>query len=338
MMERIDFGKTGERVSPVSLGCMLMGTTIGKEESFAILDDFLARGGNFLDTANCYAWWVGHGEFVGDESETVLGEWMKSRRSRERVFLATKAGARLRDPAAIRDSEGLVYWDRVDEAREFLSAPNMRAAVEGSLRRLQTDRIDLYYAHIDDRRTPLEETLGVFADLVREGKVRYIAASNLRTWRLERARRISAANGWPLYVAIQQQYSYLRPKPGADFGVAVNVDGELLDYLAANGDLMLLAYSPLLKGIYDDRAKREAYYNWEKFRGDDADARLAALAKLSGELGVTNSNLVLAWLLHQPRVIPILGFSRIEQYRENMKALDVRLGFAQLERLNRASG
>jgi aryl-alcohol dehydrogenase-like predicted oxidoreductase len=232
----------------------------------------------------------------------------------------------------------LVYWDRVDEAREFLAAPTVRAAVEGSLRRLQTDRIDLYYAHIDDRSTPLEETLGVLTDLVREGKVRYIAASNLRTWRLERARQISAANGWPAYSVIQQQYSYLRPKAGADFGVGVSVDAELLDYHSAHEDLMLMAYSPLLKGIYDDRIKRESHYIWDQFNHEDSRARLAALESLAGELGVTNSQLVLAWLLHQPRVIPILGFSRMGQYRENLKALDIRLTTAQMERLNRASG
>ena len=281
-MNKVEFSKTGERVSAVALGCMLMGTSLSREDSFAVLDHFLGEGGNFLDTANCYAWWVGRGEFVGDESETVLGDWMKARSTRNRVFLATKAGARLKNPAAIRDADGAVYWDRVEADREFLSAPTVRKAVEGSLRRLQTDHIDLYYAHIDDRATPLEETLGAFNDLVREGKVRRIACSNLRTWRLERARRISAAHGWAPYTAVQQQYSYFRPKPGADFGVGVNVDAELLDYLRENEDLMLLAYSPILKGIYDDRTKREAYYNWAKFDNDDARARLAALTALAG--------------------------------------------------------
>jgi aryl-alcohol dehydrogenase-like predicted oxidoreductase len=336
-MEYIEFGKTGEKVSQVNLGCMLMGSIIDQETSFAILDHFTEAGGNFLDTANCYAWWVGKGEFVGDESEVVLGEWLKARGNRQQVFLASKAGARLKDPAAIRDGQGNVYWDRVESARELLAPATIRKAIEGSLRRLQTDYIDLYYAHIDDRVTPLEETLETFDRLVKEGKVRYIACSNYRTWRLERARQISARKGWAAYTAIQQQYSYLRPKAGADFGEAVNVDTELTDYLQSNPDLMLLAYSPLLKGIYDEQQKREAYYNWNLFDNDDARVRLETLSKMAQELGVSNNNLVLAWVMHQPRTIPIIGFSRMEQYLENMKALDIHLTDQQMDVLNNAS-
>jgi aryl-alcohol dehydrogenase-like predicted oxidoreductase len=316
---------------------MLMGTSLDKDDSFDVLDHFVDQGGNFLDTANCYAWWIGRGEFVGDESENVLGEWLKARGNRERVFLATKAGARLKNPGAIRDAQGNVYWDRVEADRELLAPATIRKAIEDSLRRLQTDYIDLYYAHIDDRVTPLEETLGAFDELVREGKVRAIAASNLRTWRLERARQISAAHGWAAYTAIQQQYSYFRPKAGADLGVGVNADDELLDYLRGNEDLLLLAYSPLLKGIYDDESKRKAYYGWPLFDNDDTRARLQALTAVARELGVSNNNLVLAWLMHQPRVIPILGFSRKEQYFENMKSLDIRLGAEQMQTLDRAS-
>lgn len=138
-------------------------------------------------------------------------------------------------------------------------------------------------------------------------------------------------------VAIQQQYSYLRPKAGADFGISVNVDDELLDYLKSNEGITLLPYSPLLKGIYDDEKKREAYYNWHFFNNDDARTRLKALTGMAKELNISNSQLVIAWLLHQPRTIPILGFSNLDQLDHNLKALDVHLREEQMEILCRAS-
>jgi aryl-alcohol dehydrogenase-like predicted oxidoreductase len=161
---------------------------------------------------------------------------------------------------------------------------------------------------------------------------------NFRTWRLERARQISAARGWASYVAIQQQYSYLRPKPGADFGIAVNADAELLDYVRANQEVTLIAYSPLLKGIYESDRKREAYYNWPLFNSCDAEVRLETLSKMAQELGVSNHQLVLAWLLHhRPQVIPILAASSVEQYEHNMQALNIHLTAEQVTMLNEAS-
>jgi aryl-alcohol dehydrogenase-like predicted oxidoreductase len=314
---------------------MLMGSATDRAVSFEMLDRFVDAGGDFLDTANCYAWWIGQGEFGGDESESLLGQWLQERKKRDRVFLATKVGGRLKDITRIRDEQGHVYWDRVRDEYEYLSARVIRRDVEDSLRRLQTDYVDLYYAHIDDRVTPLEETLAALNQLVQEGKVRFIACSNFRTWRLERARQISRVRSWASFVAIQQQYSYLRPKPGADFGIAVNADDELLNYVRSNDDVTLVAYSPLLKGIYESEKKREAYYNWPLFNSCDAEVRLEVLSKLALELGVSNHQLVLAWLLHhQPRVIPIIAASSVGQYERNMAALDIRLTAEQLERLN----
>ncbi len=337
-MKKVALGKTGVNVSEISLGCMLMGSATNRATSFEMLDRFVDAGGDFLDTANCYAWWIGRGEFVGDESETLLGQWMKERKNRDRVFLATKVGGRLKDMKGIRDEQGNVHWDRVRDEYEYLAARVIRQGVEDSLRRLQTDHIDLYYTHIDDRAAPQEETLEALNRLVEEGKVRFIACSNFRTWRLERARQISAARGWASYVAIQQQYSYLRPKPGADFGIAVNADDELLDYLRANEEVTLIAYSPLLKGIYESDKKREAYYNWPLFNSCDAEVRLETLAKLAQELGVSHHQLVLAWLLHhQPRVIPIVAASSIVQYEHNLQALNIQLTDEQLDILNSAT-
>ncbi len=337
-MQKVALGKTGVNVSEINLGCMLMGSALDRTTSYEMLDRFVAAGGDFLDTANCYAWWVGRGEFVGAESETLVGQWLKERKNRDRVFLATKVGARLKDVKRIRDGQGQVYWDQVRQEYEYLSAQVIRQAVEDSLRRLQTDHIDLYYAHIDDRVTAQEETLAALQRLVEEGKVRFIACSNFRTWRLERARQISAARGWASYVAIQQQYSYLRPKPGADFGIALNADDELLDYLRCNEEVTLIAYSPLLKGIYENEQKREAYYNWPLFNSCDAEVRLETLAQLAQELGVSRHQLVLAWLLHQrPRVIPIVAASSLDQYEHNLQSLQIHLTDEQLAILNSAT-
>ncbi len=334
-MKQVLLGNTGENVSQMCLGAMLMGTTIDPQTSMAMLDCFLEEGGNFIDTANCYAWWAPGG--VGGESESLLGEWMKARGSRQKIFLATKVGAKLRDVRQVKDAEGNIAWEKVPQAYEYLAPATIRKGAEDNLRRLQTGHIDLYYVHIDDPRTPIEDTLEALNRLVEEGKVRFIGCSNFRTWRLERSRTVSQARGWAQYVAIQQEYSYFRPKPGVDFGIGGHTDSELKHYLAANPEVALLAYSPLLKGIYDDQAKRERYYNWHIYNHPDSHARLEVLSQMAKTLGVSNSQLVLAWMLHQqPTVIPIMAASRLDQYHHNMGALDIRLTAEQMETLNRA--
>lgn len=336
-MNQVQLGNTTEKVSQICLGAMLMGSSISKEVSESMLDRFMEMGGNFIDTANCYAWWMGDGQFIGDESENLLGEWMKTRRNRDRIFLATKAGARIREPEKMRNTAKEIQWDRLPAGYEFLSARAIQQAVEGSLRRLQTDHIDLYYAHIDDRQTPLEETLEAFNQLVQQGKVKYIACSNYRTWRLERSLGISDRNHWAAYSAIQQEYSYLHRKPEVDKGIDVHVDEELLDFIANNPRVSLIAYSPLLKGIYDDPVKRANYYNWDKYNFDDSRIRLEVLSKMAKELGVSNSQLVIAWLLHhQPTVIPILGSSRMDQFEHNMESTKIKLTDEQIRTLNGA--
>jgi aryl-alcohol dehydrogenase-like predicted oxidoreductase len=338
MMDKVELGKTGQLVSRYCLGTMLMGTLTDRPAAFEMLDRFAAAGGNFIDTANCYAWWLAGEYSAGDESETLLGEWIKERRKRDKIFLATKAGARLKDVRQVRSPEGTIAWEKVPQAYEYLSAAAIQNAIEGSLRRLNTDYIDLYYAHIDDRVTPLEETLQALNNLVVAGKVRHLACSNLRTWRLERARNLSRQHGWAAYVALQQEYSYLRPKPGLRTGVDVHVDDELIDYLNNNAEVTLLAYSPLLKGIYDNQQKREAYYNWNYYNNDDTRARLEVLGRMARELNVTNSQLVLAWMVHhRPLVIPILGARNLEQYDQCMAALDIHLTDEQMSILNQAS-
>ena len=335
-MERVELGKTGEMVSQLCLGAMIMGTTTDRETSFAMLDEFLAAGGSFIDTANCYAWWIGKNP--GGESETLLGEWMKERGNRDQVFLATKGGAAIPNLGAVKDADGNIAWENVRANYEYLSPAALRKALEGSLRRLQVETIDLYYVHIDDRETSIEETLEELDCFVREGKVRYIGCSNFETWRLERSLNISRAHRLAQYVALQNEYSYFRPRPGTDFGIGAHTGDEQLDYLRANPEVTLLGYSPLLKGIYDDPAKRERYYNWHIYNTEDNRARLEKLSKMAAELGVSNNQLVLAWLLHHrsPRIIPIMTASGMEQFHHNMAALEIQLSQEQLAVLNEA--
>jgi aryl-alcohol dehydrogenase-like predicted oxidoreductase len=233
-------GSTGEEVARLALGCMLMGTSTDEAASMAMLDRYVEAGGNFLDTANCYAWWPREGD-RGGESESVLGRWLARGGRRDRVFLATKGGGMIDDPVAARGADGQVDWSKV--RFEGAGADTLRTAIDGSLRRLGTDHVDLYYVHVDDRRTPLEETLEALAGLVRAGKVRYLGWSNVRTWRLERIRRLCVQNGWPLPVAVQQQHTYLRPKAGADSASVVGP--EQADYLREHDDQTLVASSPV---------------------------------------------------------------------------------------------
>jgi aryl-alcohol dehydrogenase-like predicted oxidoreductase len=336
-MNQIELGTTGVKVSRISLGTMLMGSATDPQTSIAMLDRYLDLGGNFLDTANCYAWWIGKGEFVGDESELLLGNWMRQRKNRRHIFLATKVGARLKEGTPIRDASGNPRYELVAENRELLSPNSIRSGIENSLRRLQTDYIDLYYAHIDDRHTPLEEILGTFNDLIKEGKVRFIGCSNFRTWRLERANRIAAANGWQPFVAWQQEFTYVRPKSGADFGETVHVDDEQLDYLASNPQVSLVAYSPLLRGIYESETKRKAYYNWHLYDSPDSTKRLEVVSSMSKEMGISNSQLVLAWMLqHRSRAIPIVAASSLPQFEHNFAVADIQLTAQQMQILDDA--
>ncbi|MFL6075316.1 MAG: aldo/keto reductase [Mycobacteriales bacterium] len=329
-MESVELGGTGVRVSRLALGCMIMGTRTPEDEAFRILDRYLDLGGDFLDTANCYAWWLRDGS-RGGESEELLGRWFARGGTRDRVFLATKGSAMVTEPVFTADGEP--DWSAV--RFEGAGADTLRRNLDGSLRRLGTDHVDLYYVHVDDASTPLEETLGALAGLVEAGKTRYIGWSNVRTWRLERIRQLCARNGWPAPVALQQQHSYLRPRP-AEATPSI-VTHEQLDYLRAHPDLTLVAYSPILKGLYDDLAKRNSGM-MASYAGPDADARLAEVDRVAAETGARPSQVVLAWLLadRQPRIIPLIGPRTLDQFETAVPALDLTLTGEQLASLDAA--
>src|SRR3954454_19364079 len=186
-MQLRELGRSGIKVSPICLGGNVFGWTADEKASFAVLDDFTTAGGNFIDTADVYSTWVdGH---TGGESETVLGKWLKSRGTRNMLIIATKVGSDM------------------GNGKKGLKAAYIAQAVEDSLKRLQTDTIDLYQSHRDDLETPQEETLEAYGKLVKAGKVRAIGASNFTAERLSAALAISAKNGLPRYESLQPEYN-----------------------------------------------------------------------------------------------------------------------------------
>ncbi len=309
-MKTMALGNTGEQVSALCLGAMYFGSRNDEATSYQLLDRYVAAGGSFIDTANIYAHWVQG--FQGGESEALLGRWMRQRGNRQRLFLASKVGF------------------GYSEARPGLSARQIERECEKSLRRLGVETIDLYYAHVDDRATPLEETLEAFDRLVRAGKVRFLGASNYLAWRLAEARCISRANGWAEFCCVQQRHTYLRPRPGQRFDPQIAANDDLLDFCRSAG-VTLLAYSVLLSGAYarPDRPLPAQY------RGADTEARLAALREVAAAHGATPNQIVLAWMLHHG-VLPLIAASTEEQLRENLAALAVTLSEADLERLDAA--
>ncbi|MEV1010894.1 aldo/keto reductase [Streptomyces sp. NPDC049881] len=335
-MKTVPLGRTGERVGELALGCMQMGTRTDEPTSFAILDRFLADGGTFLDTADCYAWWDSPGSF-GGESESLLGRWFARTGRRDDVFLATKGSARLNSLDGVwGDWEGAAPDSAARNGYVGAGAGTLRRALDDSLRRLGTDHVDLYYVHVDDRSTPLEETLEALAGLVAAGKTRYIGWSNVRTWRLERIRQLCERHGWPAPVALQQQHSYLRRRAGLDH--ASIVDDEQLDYLRAHDDLTLVAYSPVLKGAFDHPERRTGHPVMGPYEGPDATARFAVADEIAWETGTTPGQVVLAWLLRQedPALIPLVGPRTYEQYVSSAAATGIELTGEQLKRLDEA--
>ncbi|MFI6154114.1 aldo/keto reductase [Kitasatospora sp. NPDC051170] len=318
-MKHRALGVGGPEASALCLGAMTFGTTVDEGTATAILDRFTEAGGTFVDTSNNYAFWVPGA--TGFESEELLGRWIRSRGNRESLVLASKSGA--------RPVPGLPFPEHI----EGLAGPVLRAAVEGSLRRLGTDRLDVHYAHVADPNTPVEETLGAYAGLVGDGKVGLLGCSNHTAAQLFEANALAARRGWPGYRCVQQRHSYLMPRPDADFGVQAHADVALLDHLADHPGTVLLAYSPLLGGAYGrpDRSPGEQY-DWP-----GAKARLAVLAEVTAETGATVNQVVLAWLLAHPvPTVPVLGVSSVAQLDEALGALELRLDEDQLRRLSEA--
>ena len=314
-MEMRALGRSELRVPPLCLGGNVFGWTADKAMSFRLLDRALEAGLDFIDTAEMYSVWVpGHS---GGESEAIIGEWMASRGCRDRVVVATKVGA-----------------DMGDE-RKGLAPSRIRDGIEGSLRRLRTDRIDLYQAHYDDAQTPLEEVLGTFAELVEEGKVRVLGASNHSAARLREALAVSARLGLPRYESLQPHYN-LYDRAGYEAE---------LEPLCLEQGLGVICYFGLARGFLTGKYRSRADLG-KSPRGDGIasylDARgtriLKSLDEVAAGLRATPAQVALAWLIARPSVTaPIASATGPEQLEDLIAAASLQLDPEALARLDSAS-
>ncbi len=306
-------GNSGIAIAPLVFGGNVFGWTADEARSFALLDRFVERGFNAIDTADSYSAWVPGNQ--GGESETVIGNWLRQRGRRDDVMLMTKVG----------------MWER----RKGLSAANIEAAVEDSLRRLGTDYIDVYFAHIDDAETPLEETLTAFSRLVDAGKVRALGASNYSAERLQEALKLSADKGLPRYEVLQPEYN-LYDRHGFESGL-----GEV----ARSNGLGAICYfalaSGFLSGKYrsvEDLEGRPRAAILKKYFDERGLRILATLRELSQELSATPAQISLAWLLARPGVTaPIVSATDLDQLDDVLAAAELNLTGEVMRRLDEAS-
>ncbi|WP_283133220.1 aldo/keto reductase [Rhizohabitans arisaemae] len=306
-------GNSELSVFPLCLGTNIFGWTADQRQAFEVLDAFTGGGGDFLDTADSYSAWIpGHS---GGESETIIGAWMASRGTRDDVVLATKVG-------------GL-------PGRKGLSGPNIRMACEDSLRRLGTDHIDLYWAHYDDPETPIGETLEAFDTLIREGKVRYIGASNFGPERLAESLQISRREGLASYIALQQHYNLVEREL---------YEGPLAKVVADNG-LSSIPYYGLARGFLTGKYRTGSVVESARAAGaapylesERALAVLEALDEIAEARDVEVAAIALAWLAAQPTVAaPIASARSVEQVSALLDSAELTLSEAELVLLNAAS-
>ncbi len=321
-MRTIPLGRTDQEVSVFALGTMTFGTSSSRETCFQLLDAYVERGGNLIDTANMYAYWLSPDPAArGGQSERVIGEWLKERGARRRVLITSKVG----------NHTSLAERER----GACLRASYIVEECEGSLRRLGTDTIDLYYAHVEDRSVALEETMEAFERLRRQGKVRFVGASSWRVWRIERARALCEAAGWASFCCIQNQFSYIQPYfPQAGLRKFPRADDEVRDFCKANG-LTIFGWEPLCRGSYFDRTRLDA----GKFdhRCVDNLKRLDVLERVASDIGARPAQVVLAWMLHgDPPVHPVVAADTVEQLREDLDAADLSLTADVMSRLDSA--
>jgi aryl-alcohol dehydrogenase-like predicted oxidoreductase len=307
----ITIPQTNLVVHPLCLGSNIFGSNADEAQSHAVMDAYSSHAGNFIDTADMYNQWVeGH---VGGESESVIGSWMKKRNNRQSMVIATKVSKM--------------------DTRPGLSAKNIFAACEESLNRLQTDYIDLYYSHSDDATVSLEETLGAYAQLVAQGKVRYIAASNFTPARLRESIKFSEDNNIPAYVAIQDLYNLVDRKTYegemsqavADLGIS-----NIPFYGIARGFLSG-KYRP---GVTEVDSKRAA--GAREYATDKNYSVLTVMDEVAKNHNVSLSAVALAWLRAQPSVsVPIASARTVEQVEEIVQVVE--LSVEEIEKLNGVS-
>jgi aryl-alcohol dehydrogenase-like predicted oxidoreductase len=314
-MKKRRLGNSDLEVAPLALGGNVFGWTADEATSFRVLDRFVDAGFNLIDTADVYSLWVpGH---QGGESETVIGNWLRRSGRRKDVVIATKVG------------------NVMSPEKKGLSKAYILRAVEDSLRRLQTDSIDLYQSHVDDAATPVEETLEAYGELVRAGKVRAIGASNFTAERLTQSLAACKQRGLPSYVSLQPHYNLVER---ADY------EPNLEPVCVENG-LGVIPYFALASGFLTGKYRSESDLS-KSARGarvkkylDERGLRiLAALDEVAARLQSTPASVALAWLMARPSITaPIASATNLEQLKDLIAAGELKLDRDSIELLNRAS-
>jgi aryl-alcohol dehydrogenase-like predicted oxidoreductase len=314
-MEKRRLGRSDLMVSPLCLGGNVFGWTADEATSFKVLDAYADAGLNFIDTADVYSTWVpGH---TGGESEVIIGKWMKARGNRDKLVIATKVGSEM------------------GPNQKGLSKSYIGSAVEASLQRLQTDYIDLYQSHRDDLDTPQQETLSAYEELIRDGKVRAIGASNFTAARLKEALEISAELGLPRYESLQPKYN---------LSDRAEYEAEL-EPLCRREEIGVIPYYGLASGFLTGKYRSDADFG-KSVRGgrmaaylDDRGRRiLAALDAVAARKNATPAQIALAWLMARPGITaPIASATSVEQIRDLVQATTVLLDNEDIAQLDRAS-
>lgn len=306
---------TDLEIFPINFGGNVFGWTLDEKQSFEILDQFAGKGGNFIDTADTYSWWINK---VGGQSETIIGNWMHSRKKRHEMVIATKVGSRT----------GVHGYDT--------SRKHIMTTVDKSLQRLKTDYIDIYYTHYDDRVTPIEETLRAYEDIIKAGKARYIAASNFQPERLIESLDFSKENNIPGYIALQPHYNLVKRD---DFE---NIYGPI----AEQYDLNIFPYWSLASGFLTGKYRTEEEYLQSKrkdslknYFNERGLKILEAMDGIAEKYGVQHASIALAWLISKPLVTaPIVSATNTDQMQAIFDAVELKLEKEDLKKLDEVSG
>ncbi len=314
MLPSRELGRSGIKIPAVMLGGNVFGWTLDEAESFRVLDAAVERGLSAIDTADMYSNWLpGH---VGGESEGIIGNWLRARGNRGRVVIATKLG------------------HNMGPGKEGLSAAYIVQAVEASLTRLRTDYIDLYQAHRDKPKTPLEETLGAFDGLIKAGKVRAIGASNYTAARFAEALAVSKANGLARYETLQPQYNLVERTvyEGGLQDLCVAEGVGVINYYALAAGFLTGKYRSVEDAAGPRGSSVRGYCNEKGF------GVLAALDRAVGRLGGTPAQVALAWVMTRPGIAaPIASATKVEQLDDLVAAVALRLDAEAVADLDAAS-
>jgi aryl-alcohol dehydrogenase-like predicted oxidoreductase len=314
-MEKRELGKTGILVSPFCFGGNVFGWTVNEQQSFELLDAYVDSGLEFIDTADVYSKWVPGNK--GGESETIIGNWLKKSGKRDNVVIATKVGKPMAD-----DKKGL-------------SKAYITKAVEDSLKRLQTDYIDLYQSHDDDKNTPLEETMSAFTDLIKQGKVRAVGASNFSAARLQEALAVSKTNGFARYETLQPEYNLYNRE---------DYEKELEPLCIAN-HIGVITFFSLASGFLTGKYRSEADLSQsargggvKKYLNDRGFKILKALDEVASQYKTTPASVAIAWVIARPGVTaPIASATSIKQLHDTTQAVHLKLDSGAVALLNEAS-